>query len=185
MPGKIEEECRHKMDVTLSVLTREMQGIRTGRASAALLDSIKVDYYGNLTPISQVASVSVPENRMIAIQPWDVSQLGEIEKAILASDLGITPQNDGKIIRLVMPPLTEERRKEMVKIVKNIGEDNKVAIRNVRREKMDILKRRLKKKELSQDDEKKLEQVIQKMTDEFIVKVDTVVQNKEKEILEN
>ncbi len=185
MPGKIEEECRHKMDVTLGVLAREMQGIRTGRASAALLDSIKVDYYGNLTPISQVASVSVPENRMIAIQPWDVSQLGEIEKAILASDLGITPQNDGKIIRLVMPPLTEERRKEMVKIVKNIGEDNKVAIRNVRREKMDILKRRLKKKELSQDDEKKLEQVIQKMTDEFIVKVDTVIQNKEKEILEN
>lgn len=184
MGATIEQECKQKMETTISLLQKEMAGIRTGRASAGLVDTIHVDYYGTQTPLKQMATVSTPEPRVIVIQPWDVSAMPSIEKAIKTSDIGITPQNDGKVIRLNMPPLTEERRKEMVKMVKKIGEENKVAVRNVRRDAMDKVKAKLKSKELSEDEEKKLEGRIQKVTDEFVAKVDAVVHNKEKEIME-
>ncbi|MFQ5432023.1 MAG: ribosome recycling factor [Nitrospinota bacterium] len=184
MPEKIEAECAHKMETTLGVLKRELAGIRTGRASAAILDSIKVDYYGTPTPISQVATVATPESRLITIQPWDANMIPVVEKAIQTSDIGITPANDGKLIRLAMPPLSEERRKEVAKLVKKMGEDNKIAIRNIRREGMEHSKKRLKDKEMSEDDEHKLESRIQKMTDDFIAQVDSVVAGKEKEIME-
>lgn len=185
MGATIEQEAKQKMESTISLLQKEMAGIRTGRASAGLLDTISVDYYGTQTPIKQMASVSTPEPRVIVIQPWDVSAMSAIEKAIKTSDLGITPQNDGKVIRLNMPPLTEERRKEMVKMVKKIGEENKVAIRNIRRDAMDKVKTKLKNKEMSEDEEKKIEGRIQKITDEHVAKVDSIVHNKEKEVMEN
>ncbi len=185
MAAGIEQECKQKMETTISLLQKEMAGIRTGRASAGLLDTISVDYYGTQTPIKQMATVSTPEPRVITIQPWDVSAMPSIEKAIKASDLGITPQNDGKVIRLNMPPLTEERRKEMVKMIKKIGEENKVALRNIRRDAMDKVKTKLKNKEISEDEEKKVEGRIQKVTDEFVGKIDSVVAHKEKEIMEN
>jgi ribosome recycling factor len=185
MGAKTEQECKQKMETTISLLQREMAGIRTGRASSGLLDTIQVDYYGTMTPLKAMATISTPEPRTILIQPWDVSAMPSIEKAIKASDLGITPQNDGKAIRLNLPPLTEERRKEMVKMIKKVGEENKVAIRNIRRESMDNVKRKLKNKEMSEDDEKKLEVRIQKLTDEFIAKVDSIVVHKEKEIMEH
>jgi ribosome recycling factor len=172
------------METTIALLQREVGGIRTGRASAGLLDSISADYYGTMTPIKQMATVSTPEPRTIVIQPWDISAMPAIEKAIKASDLGITPQNDGKVIRLNLPPLTEERRKEMGKMVRKIGEENKVALRNVRRESMDTVKKSLKNKEISEDEEKKIEARIQKLTDEYVAKVDAIVAHKEKEILE-
>lgn len=184
MPDKIEQECLHKMETTLGVLKREVAGIRTGRASAAILDSIKVDYYGTLTPISQVATIAVPESRLITIQPWDAKMMPVIEKAIQSSDIGITPANDGKVIRLMLPPLSEERRKEIAKMVKKMGEDSKVAMRNVRREAMEHSKKRLKSKEMSEDDEHKLESRIQKITDGFITTIASVIAAKEKEILE-
>ncbi|MBI3793317.1 MAG: ribosome recycling factor [Nitrospinae bacterium] len=184
MTAKIEQECKQKMETTIALLQREVGGIRTGRASAGLLDSITADYYGTMTPIKQMATVSTPEPRTIVIQPWDISAMPAIEKAIKASDLGITPQNDGKVIRLNLPPLTEERRKEMVKMVRKIGEENKVALRNVRRESMDGVKKSLKNKEISEDDEKKTEARIQKLTDEYTAKVDAIVAHKEKEIME-
>ncbi len=185
MGATIEHEAKQKMETTISLLQKEMAGIRTGRASAGLLDTIHVDYYGTQTPIKQMASVSTPEPRLIVVQPWDVSAMSAIEKAIKTSDLGITPQNDGKVIRLNMPPLTEERRKEMVKMVKKIGEENKVAIRNIRRDAMDKVKTKLKNKEISEDEEKKIEGRIQKITDEHVAKVDSIVHNKEKEVMEN
>lgn len=181
----IEKECRHKMETSIGVLQRELASIRTGRASAAVLDSVKIDYYGTETPIKQAANISIPESRMILIQPWDIKQLPEIEKAIQASDLGLTPANDGKIIRLTLPPLSEERRKELAKLVKKGGEESKIAVRNVRHEGVNHAKKLLKDKELSEDEEKKLLDRIQKITDEFIAKIDSVVADKEKEILEN
>ncbi len=185
MGATIEQEGKQKMETTILLLQKEMAGIRTGRASAGLLDTIHVDYYGTQTPIKQMATVSTPEPRVIVIQPWDVSAMPAIEKAIKTSDLGLTPQNDGKVIRLNMPPPTEERRKELVKMVKKIGEENKVAIRNIRRDAMDKVKTKLKNKELSEDEEKKIETRIQKITDEFVTKVDSIVHNKEKEVMEN
>ena len=184
MPEKIEAECAHKMETTLGVLKRELAGIRTGRASAAILDSLKVDYYGTPTPINQVATVAAPESRLITIQPWDVSMIPVVEKAIQSSDIGITPANDGKLIRLAMPPLSEERRREIAKLVKKMGEDNKIAVRNIRREAMEHSKKRLKDKEMSEDDEHKMESRIQKMTNDFITQVDSIVAGKEKEIME-
>jgi len=184
VPEKIKEECRHKMEASLSVLHKETVGIRTGRASTALLESVKVDYYGSPTPISQMATIAAPEPQMITIQPWDISQIPIIEKAVMASDIGITPVNDGKMIRLVIPPMTEERRKELAKLVKKMGEENKVAMRNVRREGMERVKKLLKEKELSEDEEKKLEKEIQGITDEYIGKIDAVITAKEKEIME-
>lgn len=184
MPDKIEAECKHKMETTLGVLKRELAGIRTGRASTAILDSIKVDYYGTPTVINQVATVAIPESRLITIQPWDAGMISAIEKAILASDIGITPANDGKMIRLAMPPLSEERRKEVVKLVKKMGEENKIAIRNIRREAMEHSKKRLKNKEMSEDNEHVMESHIQKLTDDSVAQVDSIVAGKEKEIME-
>ena len=172
------------MDTTLGVLKRELAGIRTGRASAAILDSIKVDYYGTPTPVSQVATIAIPESRLITIQPWDASLIPVVEKAIMTSDIGITPANDGKMIRLNMPPLSEERRKEIVKMVKKMGEDNKIAIRNIRREAMEHSKKRLKDKEMSEDNEHDMESRIQKLTDDSIAQIGSIVAGKEKEIME-
>jgi ribosome recycling factor len=157
--------------------------VRTGRASAALLDNIRVEAYGNLTPINQLASVSVPDPKTIVIQPWDTSQIGNIEKAIHKSDLGITPSSDGKVVRLTMPTLTEERRKQLAKTVGKYAEDARVAIRNVRREANDKLKAMAKDKHVSQDDERRGHESIQKTTDKFIAKVDELARKKEQEVL--
>lgn len=184
MIQNVYNDTNKKMESSIAVLQKELAGIRTGRASLALLDGIKVGYYGNPTPLNQVATLSVPESRLITIQPWDVSVVSAIEKAILASNLGLTPANDGKIIRLSIPPLTEERRKELVKVVKKIAEDTKVAIRNVRRDSMEHLKALEKDKKISQDDHKKAHDEIQKITDKFIKKVDEITAKKDKEILE-
>lgn len=184
MIQNIYSDTNKKMEGSITILQKELGGIRTGRASLALLDGIKVDYYGNPTPLNQVATLSVPESRLITIQPWDISATSSIEKAILASDLGLTPNNDGKIIRISIPPLTEERRKQLVKVVKKVSEECKVAIRNVRREGMEHLKVLEKDKKISQDDHKKANDEIQKITDKFIKKVDEIIAKKEKEILE-
>ena len=158
--------------------------MRTGRASLSILDNILVDYYGTMTPINQMATLAVPESRLITIQPWDVSIIKEIEKAILKSDLGLTPSNDGKIIRISIPPLTEERRKELVKVVHKMCEDHKVTVRNVRRDANDLLKSLKKDGEISEDDAFKGQDQIQKITDEHIKLIDECYKNKEKEILE-
>lgn len=171
-----------KMNKTIANLNEEYASIRAGRANPHLLDKITVDYYGTPTPLQQVANVNVPEARMIQIQPWEASLVKEIEKAILCSDLGLTPSNDGKIIRLVFPELTEERRKELVKDIKKKGENAKVAIRNIRRDANDTVKK-LKGSEVSEDEIKQLEDKIQKMTDKFIAEIDTAVEDKSKEIL--
>ncbi|MBI3599323.1 MAG: ribosome recycling factor [Nitrospinae bacterium] len=184
MIQNVYTDTNKKMESSITVLQKELAGIRTGRASLALLDGVKVDYYGNLTPLNQVATLSVPESRLITIQPWDVSAVPAIEKAILSSNLGLTPANDGKIIRLSIPALTEERRKELVKVVKKVAEDTKVAIRNVRRDSMEHLKALEKDKKISQDDHKKAHDEIQKITDKFIKKVDEITAKKDKEILE-
>ena len=171
-----------KMKKSLGNLKEEYASIRAGRANPHLLDKITVDYYGSPSPLQQVANVSVPEARMIQIQPWEASLIKSIETAILASDLGLTPSNDGKIIRLVFPELTEERRKELVKDIKKKGENAKVAIRNIRRDANDAVKK-LKGSEVSEDEMKQLEDKIQKMTDSFIKEIDTAIEDKSKEVL--
>jgi len=158
--------------------------VRTGRASLALLDGITVDYYGNPTPLQQVASLSVPESRQIVIQPWEQRVISEIEKAIMKSDLGLTPTNDGKVIRINIPPLTEERRKQLVKVVKKRAEEAKIAIRNIRRDSNEELKKLEKEQHLSEDDAKKFHAEIQKLTDASITKVEEVLKHKENEIME-
>ncbi len=173
---------QNKMEKTLVNLDGEFGTIRAGRANPHVLDRITVDYYGSPTPLQQVANVSVPEARMIQIQPWEASLVKEIEKAILVSDLGINPTNDGKVIRLIFPELTEERRKELVKDVKKKGEAAKVAVRNIRRDANDMLKK-LAKEDVSEDEIKELEEEVQKMTDKFIKEVDKAVEIKSKEIL--
>jgi ribosome recycling factor len=172
-----------RMQAAADVLAREFAGVRTGRANAALLDGIRVEAYGTLTPVNQMASVSVPDPKTIVIQPWDVSQLKEIEKAILRSDLGLTPSSDGKVIRLIMPSLTEERRKQLAKTVGKLAEDARVAIRNIRREANDKLKHMAKDKKVSEDEERRGHDAIQKSTDKFIAKVDELTKKKEQEIL--
>lgn len=172
-----------KMQKSINNLNEEFGGIRAGRANPHVLDKLRVDYYGTPTPIQQVANVSVPEPRMIQIQPWEASMVKEIEKAILTSDLGINPTNDGKLIRLVFPELTEERRKELAKDVKKKGENAKVAIRNIRRDGNDALKKLAKSDDISEDEIKDLEDTIQKLTDEYVAKVDKAVDAKSKEIL--
>lgn len=171
-----------KMQKAFEFLLSDYQTIRAGRANPHVLDKIKVDYYGTPTPIQQVGNITVPEARMIQIAPWEKSLIKEIEKAIMASDVGITPNNDGTVIRLVFPELTEERRKELVKDVKKKGEDSKVAIRNIRREANDSFKK-LAKTEVSEDEVKDLEDAVQKLTDKFIKDVDKAVEEKSKEIL--
>ena len=177
-------EYKRKMSKTIEVLKNQYATVRAGRANAAVLDQISVEYYGVDTPLNQVGTISVPDPRTITIQPWDNSLLKGIEKAIQTSDLGINPQNDGKIIRLSFPQLTEERRKDLVKQVKKYAEDGKVAIRNIRREAMDDFKALKKAGELTEDDLKNAEKELQKLTDDFIKEVDKVTEAKEKELYE-
>ena len=180
----IYSEAEKKMETTLSVLQREFTGVRTGRASLGLLDGITVDYYGTPTPLNQVANLSTPETNLIQIQPWDPSVVPAVEKAVLASDLGLNPSNDGKIIRITIPALTEERRKQLVKHVKKLAEECRVAIRNVRREANEHTKKLLKEKEISEDEEREGEDNNQKRTNSHIQDIDQLVTAKEKEILE-
>ncbi len=178
------KEFTDRMEKTCSVLVENFNAVRAGRANAAVLDKITVEYYGTVTPIQQLATISTPDPRTLAIQPWDGSVLKGIEKAILASDLGINPQNDGRVIRLVFPQLTEERRKDLVKQVKKYGEEAKVAIRNIRRDAMDKFKKMQKASEITEDDCKDLEKGIQKQTDDYIKKIDALCAKKEKELTE-
>lgn len=184
MPEEKYNDLKKKMDASLDVFRKNLGGIRTGRASIAILDGITVDCYGTQTPLKQVATISTPESRLIAIQPWDVSILQGVEKAILASDLGLTPNNDGKIIRLPIPPLTKERRHELVKIVKRITEEAKIAIRNIRREGNEHLKGEEKAKNITEDECRKGTNEIQKITDSYVDNIDKMAEKKEKEVLE-
>ena len=179
----VMKEVETKMNGALDALGREFAAVRTGRASAGLLDGIRVDYYGTPTPVNQMASISVPDARTIVIQPWEASQLKAIEKAIMASDLGLTPVNDGKIVRLAMPSPTEERRKQLAKSVHKIAEESRVVVRNLRREANDRLKAMAKDKKVSEDEERRSHDQIQKTTDRFIAKVDDLLKKKEQEIL--
>lgn len=178
------KDVREKMEGGIEALKKELTKIRTGRASLALLDGIRVNAYGSQMPIAQVGTMTIPENNMIAIKPWDPQMLSMIEKAILASDLGLTPANDGNVIRLTIPPLTGERRAELVKQVKKIGEEYKVAVRNVRRDTNDALKKLKKEKEISEDEMFRLQEETQKATDSFIAAIDGLVEGKEREIME-
>ncbi len=178
------EEMKLKMDKSIGALRRELAKVRTGRASTALLEGIRVDYYGSSTPLNQMATLSVPESRLITIQPWDVGALADIEKAILKSDVGLTPNNDGKIIRLNVPALTEERRREMVKLAKRIGEDCRVAVRNARRETNEFLKDLEKEKEISEDNLKRSYDLVQNITNDYIKKIDNIIKAKETDVME-
>ena len=178
------KEYEDKMKRSLDFLAQQFATVRAGRANAGVLDQIQVDYYGSPTPIQQVASVSSPDPRTLMIQPWDGSILRDIERAILASELGINPQNDGKVIRLVFPQLTEERRKELAKQVRKYGEESKVAVRNIRRDAMEKFKKQQKSSEITEDDYKGLEKDLQKLTDDYIKKVDEMTDKKEKELFE-
>ena len=177
-------EIEEKMNKRIEGFAGELKTIRAGRANATILDKIAIDYYGTMTPVAQIGSISSPEPRMLVIQPWDVSVLKEVEKAILKSDIGIAPQNDGKVIRLNFPPLTEERRKELVKTVKKYSEEAKVQIRNARRDAMDAYKDKKKKAEITEDDLKGIEKDIQTMTDKYVKEIEEITAAKEKEILE-
>jgi len=184
MIANVKSNASAGMTKALESFKRDLSKVRTGRASLSLLDDVKVDYYGTPTPLNQVGSMAVPEPRLITIQPWEKNLIGEIEKAILKADLGLNPNSDGQIIRLAFPPLTEERRKEMVKQVKRMGEDAKVGIRNVRREANDTLKKLEKDKDITEDDLKRGEKEIQDVTDEFVSRVDKVIEEKEKDLME-
>ncbi|MFP4373707.1 MAG: ribosome recycling factor [Spirochaetaceae bacterium] len=185
MDSNVHKDADQRMKKSLQALEEEFNTLRTGRASSALFEKIKVDYYGNQTPLSHMATISVPEARLVVIQPWDKSTINEIEKAIQKSELSVNPSNDGKVIRINIPPLTEERRKEYVKIAKNMAEQCRVSIRNIRRDANDELKKAKKDGELSEDEEKRLEEDIQKLTDSYVKEVDEALQEKEKDILEH
>lgn len=176
-------DLQEKMEKTINVYSEKLAEVRAGRANPAILNKIKIDYYGTPTPINQVAGVSVPEARLIVIQPWDISVLKEIEKAILASDIGINPNNDGKVIRLAFPELNEERRKELVKDIKKMAEESKVAIRSIRREGIEQAKAEQKEGNITEDELKQAENEIQKMTDKKVEEIDQILANKEKEIM--
>jgi ribosome recycling factor len=184
MLGEIEKAAREKMEQSIAFLHKELAAIRTGRASPSLLDGVMVDYFNTPTPINQVASVSIPESRLIVIQPWDPTVLGEIEKAILRANLGLTPGNDGKVIRISIPALTEERRKDLVKVAKKMAEECRVALRSIRRDINDQIKSREKKKEISEDDMHRSQEKIQEMISSFTGEVERIIAKKEKEILE-
>lgn len=184
MVQEIYSQLKKKMDGSIDVFRKNLGGIRTGRASVTILDGIRVDYYGTPTPLKQLATISLPESRLISIQPWDVSALKDIEKAIFSSDLGLTPGNDGKIIRLPIPPLTTERRQELVKVVKRVTEDAKVVIRNMRRDSNAALKEKEKAKSIAEDEHRKGIDQIQKITDENIKIIIEVSEKKEKEVIE-
>jgi ribosome recycling factor len=181
---EVEAAIKTRMEKALADLQHEMASIRTGRASLSILDNLRVDYYGTPTPLNQVANLHVPEPGLITIQPWDVSQIGLIEKVIRTSDLGLNPANDGKIIRLPIPPLTEERRKELVKKLHGVAEHHRVAVRNIRRDGNESVKKLSKDKKITEDDDKKAHDEIQKMTDVYMDKIDTASRSKEKDILE-
>jgi ribosome recycling factor len=184
MIDELYQDTQDRMEKTLAALKHELNRVRTGRASLSLLDGIRVDYYGSPTPLNQMASLSIPESRLIVIQPWDTSAIKDIEKALLKSDLGLTPSSDGKVVRIAIPPLTEERRKQLVRMVYKIGEDHKVAVRNIRRDGNEMLKTFKKDGDISEDDAFKAQEEIQKITDTFIGRIDDTVKAKEKEILE-
>ncbi len=184
MIKEVVSEAEERMKKTIDVLRKDLASLRAGRATPALLDKILVDYYGVPTPINQMANVSVPEPRLLVIQPWDKSVISSIEKAILKSDLGLTPNNDGTVIRLSIPQLTQERRNELVKVVRKKAEDARVAIRNVRRDANEHLKDMEKKHEISEDDFKRAQEEVQKLTDKCIKDVDKILENKEQEVME-
>jgi ribosome recycling factor len=181
---EIEANAKVRMEKVLSDLQHDMSAVRTGRASVSLLDSVRADYYGTPTPLNQLATLHVPEPSLITLQPWDVSQIGAIEKAIRAGDLGLNPSNDGKLIRVPIPPLTEERRKELAKKLHHIAEDHRVAMRNIRRDANENVKKLLKDKTISEDDDRRAHDDIQKLTDGHIQKLDQAVKVKEKEVME-
>lgn len=178
------KQIEAKMQKTIALLKQELSYLRAGRANPSILEKISIDYYGVPTPINQLANISVPEARIIVIQPWDASTLKEIEKAIQKSDIGINPSNDGKVIRLVFPPLTEERRKELLKVVKKYGEESKVAIRSIRRDSLEEYKALKKEGQITEDDLKATEKDIQELTDKYIEEIDKIVEAKSREILE-
>jgi len=181
---EVEVSARTRMEKVLSDLQHAMAVIRTGRASVSILDPVKVDYYETLTPLNQLATLHVPEPSLITVQPWDVSQIGALEKAIRSSDLGLNPSNDGKIIRVPIPPLTEERRKELVKHLHGVAEEHRVAVRNIRRDANEAIKKLLKDKLISEDDDRRAHEEIQKLTDNHMQKLDQAAKVKEREILE-
>lgn len=181
---EVKRKTKDKMEHTIDVFKREIGTVRTGRASLSLFEGITVDYYGTPTPVTQVATFSIPESRLIVIQPWEQRMIPDIERAIQSSPLGLTPTNDGKIIRIPIPPLTEERRKELVRVVKKMAEDSKVAIRNIRRDSNEEIKRRGKEESISEDDIKRAQEEIQKLTDQYIHRIDEVLKKKEQEIME-
>lgn len=183
MVEKVYKETKERMEKAIEALKKDLSRIRTGRASVSLLDGLRVQYYGSLVPLNQVASVAVPESRLITIQPWDIKAIGEIEKAVLKSELGLTPANDGKMIRINIPPLTEERRRDLVKVIKKMAEESRVALRNIRRESNESIKEMKKDRVVSEDDFFKGQDEVQKITKEFIEKVDRISEEKEKEIL--
>ena len=180
----IYQETRVNMGKSVEDLKREFKKVRTGRASLSILDGIRVNYYGTPTPLNQMATLAVPESRLITIQPWDVSGIKEIEKAILKSDLGLTPSSDGKIVRIAIPPLTEERRKGLVRVINKVSEEHKVAVRNIRRDANEMLKDLKKEGDISEDEAFKAQDQVQKITDDHINLVDQITKEKEKEILE-
>lgn len=184
MAGATKQKVIERMEAAIEHLKKDMAGLRTGRASTALLDGIKLDYYGTPTPMKQVANISVPESRLITVQPWEPGMIKEIEKAIQASGLGLNPSNDGKLIRIPIPSLTEERRKELIKVCKKHGEDTKVAVRNIRRDGNEELKHLQKDSKISEDELRRSEAEIQKLTDQYVQKVDQVLTKKEEEIME-
>ncbi len=184
MQGEVRKQLVDRMDKAIESLKKDIAGIRTGRASLGIFEGITVDYYGTPTPINQVATMSVPESRLIIIQPWDPKIIAEIEKAILKSDLGLNPSNDGKIIRIAVPPLTEERRKQIIKQVHKRVEEAKIAVRNIRRDSNDEVKKLEKEKKMSEDDAKKTLEEIQKLTDSYIKRTDEINSHKEKELME-
>jgi ribosome recycling factor len=181
---EIETSAKQRMDKALEDLQHAMATIRTGRASVHLLDHVRVDYYGTPTPVNQVANLHVPEPGMITITPWDASQIGPIEKAIRTGDLGVNPSNDGKVIRIPIPPLTEERRKDLVKKLHGVAEDHRVAIRNIRRDSNEHVKKLSKEKKITEDDDRRAHDEMQKLTDACMLKLDQAAKTKEKEILE-
>lgn len=184
MTKDIVSKARSAMDKAIESLKKDFTKVRTGRASVSLLDDVRVDYYGTPTPLSQLGTLAIPEPRLITIQPWEKKLLPEIEKAIFKADLGLTPSSDGQLILMAIPPLTEDRRKEMVKMLKRMVEDTKVAVRNIRRDANDAVKKLAKDKEISEDDAKRVEKEIQDLTDKFVAKADEVVAVKEKEVME-
>lgn len=183
MPESVKSDAKSRMEKTLQALRRELASLRAGRATPSLLDKIEVEYYGTMTPLNQLSNISAPEPRLLVIQPWDKSAISAIEKALQKSELGITPTNDGDVIRINIPPLTEERRAELVRVVKKTGEEAKVSIRNIRRDANDEYKKMEKSGDLSEDEARRYQEEIQKLTDDFVKQIDEAVTSKEKDIM--